>query len=42
LTDFGISSLTLNEISVTKLGPERNIGEIPIYMAPEQIKDKCY
>ncbi len=29
-------------MSKTKLGTVRNMGGSPVYMAPEQKKDKCY
>ena len=42
LTDFGVSSVTKNEFSETKLYIVRNNGASTLYMAPEQKKDICY
>ncbi len=42
LTDFGVSSVTKNEMTATKSGTVRNQGATPLYMAPEQKKHKCY
>ncbi len=42
LTDFGISAVTKNEMSVTKYGSVRIMGGSPLYMAPEQSNKICY
>ena len=42
MTDFGVSSVTKNEFSETKLYTVRNNGASTLYMAPEQLNLICY